>query len=66
MRVEGGACNVLKTEVPSKLLKGLAFEMRSIVSSYYLRMHCSLKSCLIILTTVLLLLCPLSIFLTKE
>ena len=35
MRVEGGACNVLKTEVPSKLLKGLAVEMRSVVSSYY-------------------------------
>ena len=27
---------MLKTEVPSKLLKGLAVEMRSVVSSYYL------------------------------
>ena len=32
----GGACNVLKTEVPSELLEGLAVKMRTVVSSYYI------------------------------
>ena len=32
----GGGCNVLKTEVLSELLEGLAVKMRSVVSSYYL------------------------------
>ena len=32
----GGAFNVLKTEVPSELLEGLAVKMRTVVSSYYL------------------------------
>lgn len=62
----GGACNVLKTEVASEFLKGLAGKMWSVVRSYYhgdallaeelphYFDHC-----------VLLLLCPLGIILTK-
>ena len=56
---------MLKTEVPNELLEGLAVKMRPLSVLTTSGMPCSLNSCLIILTTVLLLLCPLGIFLTK-